>query len=60
MSSADVVSRFLGGSLSHLICYKVSLSASKDNQEAAESREGGALRLVSLIQLNILLYHRNP
>jgi hypothetical protein len=39
---------------------QVSLSASKDNQEATESPEGGALRLVGFIQLNIHVYDRNP
>jgi hypothetical protein len=31
-----------------------------DNQEVALSPEGGALRLVSIIQLNTLVYDRNP
>jgi hypothetical protein len=55
-SCADVVRTvFSDGSLSRVMLLQVSLSASKDSQRAHENNRGGALRCVSLIQLNFLV-----
>ena len=56
-SHADVVSNFFPvGSLSPVTFPEISLSASRDEQEALETARGGALRWVSLIELFFLVH----
>jgi hypothetical protein len=56
-SYADVVSTvFSDGSMHPVMSLQISLSASKDEQEALETERGGALRWVSPVQLVLLVY----
>jgi hypothetical protein len=53
-SHADVVSAVFQVALALVTVLQVSLSACKDNQKANETGRGGALRLVSLINLGAI------
>jgi hypothetical protein len=59
-SYAHVVSIVISDEkLSRVIFLQVSLSGSKDNQEALETNRGGALKLVGLVQMVFLLHDLN-